>query len=195
MLTSKIEPLGRDYELFLDNALGADARSRLLAQFAAETRDEAIATNESALGQAPPMRTFVDGSEGGDLSNVRPDGTIAFEFDLISEAVRWIEGELVAHSPLGKTRRYVRSHRMFVDGAEVDDLPNGFAITRVEFIPLVPYARAIEGGESKQAPDGVYRAIAALARSRYGRFAQVQFAWSSVSGVDGVQPSIKLTVK
>jgi hypothetical protein len=75
---------------------------------------------------------------------------------------------------------------LFVNGAEVDELADGFKISEVVFIPTVPYARPIEAGESKQAQvprEGVYHAVATLARARFGRVAKIDFAWRGVSGL------------
>jgi hypothetical protein len=51
------------------------------------------------------------------------------------------------------------------------------------FVSVAPYARRIERGWSRQAPDGVYQAVAALARRRFGSLAMVQFTYRGVSGL------------
>ena len=43
------------------------------------------------------------------------------------------------------------------------------------FINTVPYARKIERGSSSQAPDGVYQAVAMLARDRFGNVARITY--------------------
>ena len=39
-------------------------------------------------------------------------------------------------------------------------------------------------GESRKAPDGVYQAVAALARQRFGVSADISFTYLNVPGID-----------
>lgn len=194
----KLNPIERELDVLIDQAVGGTARSAILAEVAGKARDEALAGNTRALGVAPAVLTYVDGTEGGALEAVKPDGQIVFEFDLVKPVADFIARLLRADSPIGRTGKYVASHRLFVNGAEVDELADGFKISEVVFIPTVPYARPIEAGESKQSQvprEGVYHATATLARARFGRVAKIDFAWRGVSGVEGVQPAVVVKVR
>lgn len=194
MITTKFDPIGRDIELLFDAELSPPARSRILAQFAQEQFQAADDANTRAFGRRARSRRFVDGSEGTPLRGVRPDGTIVFEWDVVREAVVWIGALLAGESPVGRTRRYSQSHRMFVDGTEA--LPGAipsFSFTELVMAPLVPYAPPIERGSSSQAPDGVYQVVAAMARRRFSRIARIVFAWRRIVGVERTQPAIVIT--
>jgi hypothetical protein len=194
---ARIGPIGRDIAVIIRDELSPAARSRALAQFAREKIDEARAANRRALGKEPPHEVFVDGRRGASLESVRPDGVIVAEFDLISDLLGFVSELLWMHSPV-KSGRYRRSHRIFADGAEVGVVadntralaaPGGRWTSRIRdarewvFVSVVPYARRIERGWSRQAPDGVYQAVAALARRRYGNIAKVQFTYRGVTGL------------
>jgi hypothetical protein len=45
------------------------------------------------------------------------------------------------------------------------------------FVNVQPYARKIERGESPSAPEGVYEAVATLARQRFGNVARIRFEY------------------
>jgi hypothetical protein len=196
-VVARIEPLSRDIQAIIRADLSPAARSRVLAQFAQETIVEVSETNRQALGKVPPYATFVDGRRSPALHRVRPDGVIVAEFDLISHLLEFVSEQLWMHSPV-RTGRYQRSHRIFADGALVGEVANntralaapggrwtaGMSGAREwTFIPVVPYARRIERGWSPQAPDGVYQAVAALARRRFGQVAKVQFTYRAVIGL------------
>jgi hypothetical protein len=71
---------------------------------------------------------------------------------------------------------------LLADGAEVD--PSGANVPPADeyvFINTVPYARRIERGSSSQAPDGVYQAVAMLARGRFGNIARITYSFRTVS--------------
>jgi hypothetical protein len=53
------------------------------------------------------------------------------------------------------------------------------------FINTVPYARKIERGSSRQAPDGVYQAVANLARRKFTKLAKITFSYRTVLGGTG----------
>ena len=48
------------------------------------------------------------------------------------------------------------------------------------FLNAQSYARKIERGQSSQAPDGVYEAVAAMAARRFGNVARIRFGFRSV---------------
>jgi len=50
------------------------------------------------------------------------------------------------------------------------------------FLNIQPYARKIERGQSSQAPDGVYQAVATLAQRRFGNVAKITFSYRTAIG-------------
>jgi hypothetical protein len=217
---ARIEPISRDIQAIVREDLSPAARSRVLAQFARKTIEEAREINRRALGKVPPYQTFVDGRRSEALDRVRPDGVIVAEFDLISHLLGFVSEQLWIHSPV-KTGRYRKSHRIFADGALVGEVANNSRALAAPggrltsgmvdarewvFVSVAPYARRIERGWSRQAPDGVYQAVAALARKRFGRLARVQFGYRGVTSVsapkrrsrspraDTQQPAVVITI-
>ena len=91
--------------------------------------------------------------------------------------LRWINQQLVTHSPV-LTGRYAKSHAWYADGQpfDIDDVPQA---REYSVLSLVPYARKIERGESRQAPDGVYEVVAALANQRFGKIGHIGFGYRS----------------
>lgn len=183
-LKTRVQPIGKDFELFLSESLGPKARSAMLAEFAAETIEEAKAQNKRVLGAVPPYEVFVDGREGAPLASVKPDGVIRAEFQLINEALTWIYQQLEMHSPR-LTGQYASSHVLFADGTETS-VNNPAPAQEYVFINTTPYARKIEGTKgrppsSPQAPDGVYQAVATLAR-KFSNVAKVTFSYRTVAG-------------
>jgi hypothetical protein len=183
-LKTRVQPIGRDFELFLSESLGPKARSVMLAEFAAETIAEAAAQNKAVLGAVPPYEVFVDGREGAPLASVKPDGTIRAEFQLVNEALTWIYEQLEIHSPR-LTGHYASSHVLFADGQEVSPT-NPPPAEEYVFINTTPYARKIEGMKTRppsspQAPDGVYQAVATLAR-KFSNIAKITFSYRTVAG-------------
>jgi hypothetical protein len=184
-----VDPIDRDIELALADVSPAQ-RSAAVAEFANEQITQIRQEYRNVLGREPKYSVEVDGRKGALLESVRPDGVIVAEFELLTEMLKWIEDRLVQHSPIGHDHDkhsglYERSHKLFADGVEVD--ANASAIpdaVEYVFINTVPYARKIELGESSQAPDGVYQAVATLAQRRFGNIASISFAYvASLSGV------------
>jgi hypothetical protein len=172
---TKIERIDTDIALFMEDVSPA-TQSEALADFAEDQLARALEGNRSAIGAEPAFDTFVDGRRDAALTDVRPDGSIVFEFHILSDVVRWVDGLLIEFSPV-RTGRYQRSHVLFVDGAAVD--PQGAIPDGQEFVlmNLQPYAEDIENDLSKQAPDGVFQAAAALANEKFGQIATVEFGY------------------
>jgi hypothetical protein len=215
-VVARVEPISRDIQAIIREELSPAAKSRVLARFARETINEASDVNRRTLGQVPPYQTFVDGRRSDALERVRPDGVIVAEFDLISHLLGFVSEQLWIHSPV-RTGRYQKSHRIFADGGLVGEVGNNSRALAAPggrwtsgmvdarewvFVSVAPYARRIERGWSRQAPDGVYQAVAALARRRFGSLARVQFTHRGVSGLpfpkrrsatDVHQPAIVVT--
>jgi hypothetical protein len=187
MIKTRVEPLDKDIAVLLGD-LSPAARSATLAAFARDALAEGRQTNRNALGSDPRFETFVDGRGGAAIETVKPDGSIVFEFDLLRDLAIWIDAQLKRFSPV-RTGRYRRSHLIFADGAQLDDPKRLPMDTReIVFIPSVEYARRIEAGSSKQAPNGVYQAVAALARSRFGRIAAIAYTFRALADSDLTNP-------
>ncbi|MGN6549755.1 MAG: hypothetical protein ACTHJ3_07670 [Pararhizobium sp.] len=182
-VATKIDPIDRDIAVIIDQDLSPEAQSRYLADFARQSFAEAEAQNRAALGETPPHETFVDGRKGAPIEAVRPDGTIVFEFDLVTDVLEWIGEQLVHASPV-LTGRYAASHILFADDVAVEPGQSVPAAEEYAFINTQPYARKIERGLSAQAPDGVYQAVAAVAAKRFGNVARVRFSYRSLRSSD-----------
>lgn len=182
-----IEPL--DLKEFLAENVSGVATSALIAQFAEEQLAEAKETNAEALGHQSPYRQFVDGVKDAALSRVKPDGTIVFEFDLVLDLFAWIWALLKSTSPI-LSGRYAASHEFYADGLLAD--PEQPPAAKVfQFKSSAPYAGKIEGEDgtpdSRQAPNGVYQVVAAMAAKRYPN-AGIEFAF------DNGKPTITIRV-
>lgn len=184
-VSTRLDPLGLDIQVLLDEIEGPTLRSAALADAAREAIADADRTNEQALGRVPPRETFVDGRKTDDISSVRPDGVVSVEYDLIEDVFAWIGEQLVKHSPIGDAsdRRpghpglYMASHVFFADGVEIEPGAPVPVAGEYVFTNIQPYARKIERGLSDQAPDGVYQSVAQLAQRRFGNIAQIRFSY------------------
>jgi hypothetical protein len=180
-VTVRIEPIAKDIDVLVGD-LKSDAASQLLADFAADEIEDAKKTNASVLGRVPPYKIFVDGQQGASLKSVRPNGVIVADFELVSDVLIWISQQLTQHSPV-KSGRYKRSHTLFADGKHVEVVDQLVPVAaEYIFINTVPYARKVERGSSSQAPEGVYQAVAALARARFGNIARTSYAFATLPG-------------
>jgi hypothetical protein len=176
-------------QAFVDSSLGPDAISAIIADEARQAIADAEAVNAAALGRAVAYTTTVDGRSSSDFESVKPDGVIVATFDVTpTSMLEWIEQQLIAHSPV-KTGHYQRSHRIFVDGVmtTLDAIAQG--VKEIVFAPIANYAPEIEPqdggrGESRQAPDGVYQAVAELARQQFGELADIAFTWLAVPDIE-----------
>lgn len=180
MVRTKVDPIDRDIGLILSEELSPAAQSAALARYAEEQFEEAQDINTKALGSPPEHQQFVDGSPGAALERVKPDGVIVFEFELVTDVIEFIEEQLIKFSPR-KSGRYSKSHVLFADEMEVQfgaDVPEASVYT---FVNAQPYSRKIDRGLSKQAPNGVYLAVAALATQRFGNIAKVEFSFRAIA--------------
>ena len=178
-VTTRIEPIERSIMLAIREGEPPAERGRRLAGYARQALAEAQEVNRRATGVVPPHSTYVDGRLGAPLESVKPDGVIVFEFDLLNDLFEWIGEMLVANSPV-LTGRYASSHAFFADGVKVEpgaDLPEA---GEYAFVSTTPYSRKIERGLSPQAPEGVYEAVALLARRRFGNIASIRFSYRAL---------------
>ncbi|MBN8958579.1 MAG: hypothetical protein J0H17_18740 [Rhizobiales bacterium] len=178
MITTTVEPLNLTIAEIINEDLSPAAQSRMLADAARGHLKEAQEINRHALGEVPEHVTYVDGAEGAALEQVRPQGTIVFEFDIVLEAFAWVDQMLREHSPV-RSGRYQRSHLFFADDEEADPRNPPPGAERFVFVNTQPYARKIERGLSPQAPNGVYEGVAAMASKRFGNVAKFYFTYEA----------------
>ena len=186
MLDGSIEPLDLDFELLVREEFSPAARSRALASFAREQLAAAEDQNRAALGYVPPHDTIVDGAAGAREDQVRPDGVIVYSFELLGELFSWVAEQLRAFAPV-LSGDFRGSFQFFAGGVLVD--PAGEVPPAAEYVFLspLPYARKIEGSparppESRQAPHGVFEAVAAVAAQRFGNQAVIRFSFRAPLG-------------
>lgn len=183
---TRIDPIDRDIAVMFSDVLSPQARSSLFAAFARDQIDEARQINRKALGGEAPYSVYVDGREGAPLSAVKPDGVILAEWHFVTEVLVWINTQLQLHSPV-LSGRYAKSHELFSDGVDTENPNNSPIAQEYVFTNIQPYARKIEGDairppQSPQAPDGVYQAVAVLARQRFGNVVKVDFTYRTAIG-------------
>jgi hypothetical protein len=202
MLSGSIEPLDQSFDLLIAEALTPAARSATIAEFARGELAEAEAANRDALGIVPPHTTTVDGLVGGREDNVRPDGVIVYQFALLHDVFGWIAEQLRTFAPV-RTGHFRDSFEFWADGALTDPAGQVPPATEYVFQSSLVYAHQIEGDathrpESRQAPAGVFEAVAALAVQHYGDTAQIRFSFRPALdgrlGGDNA-PSITITTK
>lgn len=179
----RMEAFDRDTLVSLAEGLAPAERSALLAQEARAAIAEAQAQNDRALGRDVARDVIVDGSLGKPVETVRPDGVIVASWDLGSDVVTWIVEQVVKHAPV-LTGAFRDSIRIYADNVEVSGAAAAELSAGREVIVTsdVPYARKIERGQSRQAPEGVFEAVAAMARRRYGNQAQIKFTYRAPIG-------------
>lgn len=178
MALARFRTSGQDVRLAVSQSLSPERRRALVAEAARAGLAETQAVNRAALGRVPPHATFVDGRAEAPLQSVNPDrGVILFRFSLATDVFAWIDEQLILHSPV-LTERYARSHIFFADGTQADPSAPHQGDVFV-FLNTQPYARKIERGQSRQAPDGVYEAVAAMANRRFGNIARIRFGFRS----------------
>lgn len=186
MLSGTIDPIDLDIHALIAEDLSSAAQSRALAAFAREQIVEAESINEQALGFVPAHHVEVDGAEGISEDRVRPNGEIVYTFDLHADLLTWIMEQLEQFAPV-LSGRFRHSFELFVDGV-LADLAQGPPPEGRQFVFLssAPYAGKIEGEhkapESGQAPDGVFEAVATLARLH---FPGIDIAFSYIAPLAG----------
>lgn len=196
-IATRIEPLGKDLSILIDESLSPEAQSEAFASFARAELREAEEINRRALGRVPRHKTFVDGRPNAPLETVKPDGgTIRFEFEIVVDALQFIAATLTAKSPV-RTGRYRDSHTLFADGVEASVVNPPPAESYV-FLSRLPYARKIEAGRMKMTVPGsshVYEQTRQIAARRFGNVAAIRFTYRSVAGADDRVPAIAVTAR
>lgn len=181
MLSGGFDGLDLDFEVLIREEFSPAARSRALASFAREQLGAAQGVNQAALGFVPRHQTMVDGVAGADEDRVRPDGVIAYEFELLGELFAFVAEQLRTHAPV-LSGRFRESFEFYADGELAD--PAGEIPPAKEYVFLSPlsYAHKLEQGASRQAPDGVFQAVAAIAAQRFGNQALIRFVYRAPIG-------------
>lgn len=170
--------------------LTGEARRQLLIETAQQARAEAERINRSVLGYTPAHQTVVDGRQGAAETSVRPGGTIIYLFEVgavsLMTAVDEAAKMIVDLSPFDRGA-FRDSNMIMVNGVRVawsvEGLPDYLKPEdQVTLTNLQPYARRIERGWSKQAPNGVYEVVYSAIKARYGRVLNISFGWDAYPG-------------
>ncbi|MFT4117466.1 hypothetical protein [Bradyrhizobium sp.] len=189
MIEAKVQPIRRELDVAIASWLGPEARADVLVENARQILADTDARNREALGQDVPHETIVDGLRTEALERVRADGVIVRTYDVMPILLMEIGRLLWSHSPV-KSGAYQQSHRLLADGDEIAEVRDGWTLSSLPsgvreyvFTPIAPYARRIERGWSKKAPDGVYQVIAVMAKSVFGKFAKISFGYREITGI------------
>lgn len=175
--TTRITPIRQQNDLILARTMSPEAQAATVAQYHRERMREAEEVNRQATGSPPTSESFVNGARSDNFGAVMPGNSIVTRFELISDVFIWIDEQLIIHSPV-LTEAYARSHTFYADGTEADPARPPQADEYV-FLSALPYSRKIEKGLSKQAPNGVYEGVSALAQRRFGNMASIYFGYRS----------------
>lgn len=180
MFSGSIDSIDIDITAIVNEEFSTKARSETLAEFARETLAETEAQNKEALGSTPDHTTTVDGVIGASEDSVRPGGTIEYAFAIVPDIFAWIANMLRQFAPV-RSGRFKGSFQLYADGVVID--PDGIIPQAAIYIfeSIAAYASKIEGEnkppESKQAPNGVFEAVATLAQQHFGNQADIGFSY------------------
>lgn len=168
MLKGTIDPIDdQDIDAILDDAFSTEAISAAIAAAARQALAEGEKINSDALGFVPAHTTMVDGFSGANEDSVRPDGEIEYTFNLMSDILSWMVDMLRQFAPVFRGR-FKDSFELYADGLIIDALGIIPQAAEFVFISTAAYASKIEGEnkapESKQAPNGVFEAVATIAQ-------------------------------
>lgn len=169
-----------------EDGLTGPAASQAFARFASAQIAEVDQLNTSSAGRRVPYETFVDGRASDNLKSVKPNGIIVAEWQLGSDVVAWIYAALREQAP-NLSGEYRKSITIFADNSAVSGPGETAAAEEVAIMATVPYARKLEGIAgakymSKQAPEGVFKAVYAIARQRFGNIAKIEYKMRAVAG-------------
>lgn len=171
------------------------AVSGLIAIAAAETIEEThrifVRTAKEEHGKvmsADPVpglfKRYVDGAIGKVEDDVSPHGVIFYTYDRLDAVVRYALATLKSQSPV-LSGRYRDSHRLFVDGVEVETLATWQPGEEIAITNFVPYARKIEVGAMEMrvpGTEGVYYQTNQIVRRRWGNVADIRFTYRGLVG-------------
>jgi len=178
---TRITFVDREFLFRPGGSLSPDAGAKAVAAFARERIGEAEQQNQAALGYSPEKETFVNGARSTDFDSVKPGQAIVAVFDIGSNVVQYVWDMVHTKSPV-LSGEFKKSHRIYADGSEVAGPSSVGDAREIIITSVAPYARKIERGQSKQAPEGVFEAVAALAMTKYGAIAKVRFTYRAPMG-------------
>jgi hypothetical protein len=164
---------------------------RVARQFLAEEEQQGFRDYE----------THTDGVKGRPDWEVKLYGVIRYIRPEPAGVIDYIFEQLLRESPVGKTRRYISSHVVLLNGRQTDDLSGIKPGDVVEFVNTAPYSRRIEEWKraprrgrrlqkseakgkptkyarwSLQAPSGVYRLVYGRAKRIFGTGVQLYYTF------------------
>ena len=82
-----VEPIDKDVAIIIDEELSPKAQALALIDFAHQCLAEALTEDEIVFGYVVPFLTYVDGLLSKNEDQVRPNGEIAYEFQLIADVL------------------------------------------------------------------------------------------------------------
>lgn len=179
-MVDRISPLQRDIELLVQETMSPEAQATYLREHAEQEHKRALAQNEASLGYRPDHDLFVDGVKQAAIGRLTVSSKVVFEYHLLVDVIEFVDGLLQLHSPV-LSGTYQASHIWFADDKEFD-INNVPPAEQYVVINAQPYARKIERGLSRMAPDGVYEGVSILAKRRYGNVAYVGYGYRSFPG-------------
>lgn len=194
-----IESIDLDIAAIVDEELSPKARSDALAEFARATLADAQKQNSDAMGFVPAHTTTVDGIKDADEDKVLPDGEIDYAFNLLPDIFAWIEDALERFAPV-LSGRFKHSFKLYADGVVIDPRGAIQRATEYVYLSIAEYAGKIEGEsghpESRQAPNGVFEAVATLASEKFGTQANIGFSYRlPIEGLSlHLTPAITITL-
>lgn len=114
----------RQFEVFIDKAVGNAARARTMAAAAETLLERTLAHNERVSGRRPRYAHFVDGREGAPFESVKKGGVIAFRFEFGTSVAQSVVSLLRFVSPYDPTPdglpHYRDRHFVVVDDVIID---------------------------------------------------------------------------
>ncbi|OYD80941.1 hypothetical protein [Azospirillum brasilense] len=177
---ARLQSFRAQVDLAKSRLLG-EPRRQMLVQAAHEAHAEAAAINARALGHPVDSVTIVDGRRGAPVESVKAGGVVVHLFAVHQAAVEFTADTLARHSPID-TGTYADSHRLLINGEQVE-WGGIFGVDDVvTFVNLLPYSRRLEQGWSDQAPDGIYEVTSEIVRARFGNIVNVRFGYRHFVG-------------
>jgi hypothetical protein len=188
-LRIRVDPVEKVTTASILQTLSEPEQRRVAAALAKEGIEDAKKTNQQIFGRVPKYETTVDGKKNAPLESVNPArGNITTEFELINDVLVFIRDTLIRESPR-RSGDYIRGHKIFADGVEIDIGPNTPQSDEYVFSNIVPYARKIEVGKTKtgrafviQVAPKIYERVAQMARARFGNIVALKYTFRDISG-------------
>lgn len=177
--------------LVANRSLSPAAQQQRIAAFARQRLAGAQQSNKAALGKVPPHVQLVDGSLGGQLERVRPEGgriEFRFEIDMLRDVLVFALQELRSGSPV-ISGDYRNGFSVYVNGEAVEGVPEAFSDgDEIAISNPVPYARRIEVGMTKSGrsfvmqikPRFIERIAKRVLIPRFGKFVKIEFNYWNV---------------